>query len=580
MDDSKYQIDLLTALNERLMSSEKMYRHIAECTGNLFMHFDYKSSPARVDLIGPWDETVGERIINQPYDESYMLNFLFEEDQELFRTRILEADRKCLKTDSIEVRTRNKKRWFLADVLVSYDGNDNPVEKIIQLKDISSQKSSSEELEYLAYYDSLTGVYNRNYFVKKLREVCEKADKEKTSVEVLFVDIDDFKKINDTLGLLYGDEVVQELGHCLNEFNNNDVVVGRFGSDVFVIYIYNPCGNRSADVIYRKIQERLHKAFVLSNGAEVHITVTCGVAEYPDAGRTSFEVMKNAEIILYEAKEKGNNSIQYFDPEILDNFNKNAALEKELNEAILNNNIVVYYQPEFYSDDGKIRGVELLLRWPDEVNGGFVSMPSEFINVANKNKSINSLGEIVLKEGMRNVNEWRMKYHIPFKMCINISIEQLMYDGFVENIQHTIQMYDFNPENIEIEISEKDILLATSDIINKIKTLRGLGVSIAVDNFGHDFAALKILKDINVDTVKFDKTLIDSALSSDFGEAVLQSIVELSSKLQIETIAVGAETKELFNLIRRCKCDVMQGFLTGKPAPKSEFEKVLIRQAP
>ena len=198
MEDLKYQIDLLTALNERLLASEKMYRHIAECSGTLFMYFDYKASPVKVDLVGPWDDMVGEKIANHPYDESYMLNFLLDEDQELFRTRLLEIEREGKESDSIEVRSRNKRYWLSCFVNVTYDEDNKPVEKIISIKDITKIKMNSEELEYLAYYDSLTGVYNRNYFVRKFRDMCELAESEEESVEIMFIDIDDFKKINDS----------------------------------------------------------------------------------------------------------------------------------------------------------------------------------------------------------------------------------------------------------------------------------------------------------------------------------------------------------------------------------------------
>ena len=315
MEDLKYQIDLLTALNERLLASEKMYRHIAEMSGTLFAYFDYKCSPTKVDLVGPWDD---------------MVNLLLDEDQDKFRIHMLEIEREGLETDSVEVRSRNKRYWLSCFVNVTYDDEHKPLEKIIAIKDITKIKMNSEELEYLAYYDSLTGVYNRNYFVRKFRDMCELADSEKVSVEIMFVDIDDFKKINDSIGLLFGDELVQEFGQYLKEFNNEETIVGRFGSDVFVIAVYNPCGQRSCDVIYRKIQERIRHSFTLTNKTEIMITVSCGVAEYPDAGRTALEVIKNAEIVLYKSKERGKGGIQYFELDILNKFIKNVSIEKQL----------------------------------------------------------------------------------------------------------------------------------------------------------------------------------------------------------------------------------------------------------
>lgn len=580
MDDLKYQVDLLTALNERLMNSEKMYRHIAECTGSLFMYFDFKASPVKVDLIGPWDDVLGVKIVNHPYDQSYLLNnFLCEEDQDLFRVRLLEIEREKKESDSIEIRSKNKHKWFKCNVTVSYASDGSPLEKIIHIVDITKNKINAEELEYLAFYDSLTGVYNRNYFVKKLRDLCDKAQNDEVSVEVLFVDIDDFKKINDSLGLVYGDELVQEFGQFLKEFNTEDIVVGKFGSDVFVIAIYNPCGSRSADVIYRKINERLRHPFVLTDRSEVKFTVTCGVAEYPDAGKTALEVMKNAEIVLYKAKENSNSKIQYFDPEILNKFLKNVSIEKKMKEAVENEDFVLYYQPLYESVSGKIRGAEVLLRWPDN-DGGFVSNPDEFIPIAEKNGVIIPVGEWILKEAFRTLNEWRTKYHLPIILCINISAIQLQKDNFVEQLQQLVQMYGINPEQLELEITETVLINNFDDIVDKIKTIRGIGMRVSLDDFGTGFSSLSYLNNLPIDTIKIDKSFIDSAVVNDSCGIITESIIKMAQRLGYDTVAEGVETKDQFNYLRKNNCDIIQGFLVGKPVPKNEFEKILIRQMP
>jgi len=580
LEDLKYQIDLLTALNERLLNSEKMYRHIAECSGTLFMYFDYKSSPAKVDLVGPWDEKVGEKIANQPYDESYLLNLLLDEDQDKFRIHMLELERDGLTTDTVEVRSRNKRYWLSCFANVTYDDDNNPVEKIISIKDITKIKMNSEELEYLAFYDSLTGVYNRNYFVRKFRDMCERADSEKVSVELMFVDIDDFKKINDSIGLLFGDELVQEFGQYLKEFNSEDVIVGRFGSDVFVIAIYNPVGGRSSDVIYRKILERLRHPFMLTNKTEMLFTVSVGVAEYPDAGRTALEVVKNAEIVLYKAKERGKNGIQYFELEILNKFIKNVSVEKQLKEAIETEGFQLYFQPQYYSEDGKLRGAEALIRWPDPEGDGFITSPAEFIPIAEKNGAIIPIGNFVLKEAIKTLNDWRNKYHIPMILSINISAASIEKENFVDNISHLIDMYGVNPQSIELEITESVFINSFEDVIDKIKTLRGLGMRVSLDDFGTGYSSLSYLRQLPIDTLKIDKSFIDNAVKDDSSSIIYESVIEMSQKLGFETVAEGVESKEQFNYLRDKNIDIIQGYLLGKPISKVEFEKLLIRQMP
>lgn len=579
MNDSKYQIDLLTALNERLMNSEKMYRHIAECTGNLFVYFDFKITPARVSFIGPWDDTLGGKISNHPYDESYLLHFINEEDQDEFRKKILEIERNKLSDDSMEVRSKNNNKWFIANAYVKYDAEDYATEKIIELKDITKNKINSEELEYLAYYDPLTGVYNRNCFIKNLRNMCEKADKEQTSVEVLFLDIDNFKRINDSIGLIYGDELVQEFGQFLKDFNSEDVNIGRYGSDVFLAAIYNPCGSRSADMIFRKVIERLHHPFALSNKSEIKISVTAGVAEYPDSGKTALDVIKNAEIVLYKTKDDRKGSIGYFDPDILGKYNKTAVIESKLSDSIKNNDFILYYQPMFYSNSGNLRGAEVLLRWPDN-NGGFVSEPNEFIPISEKNDTIIALGEYVIKEAIRSLNDWRMKYHVPLLLSINISSLQLESENFVENLQHMLVMYDINPDQIELEIKEAYLVKDSNDFANKLKTLRGIGMKISLDNYGTGYSSINVLKNYPIDTIKLDRTIIDSAIDDDTASLIVDSIIELSKKLGIQTVAEGIEAKDEFNYVRKTKCDILQGYLLGRPMNRADFEKVLIRQMP
>lgn len=580
MEDLKYQIDLLTALNERLLASEKMYRHIAECSGTLFMYFDYKASPVKVDLVGPWDDMVGEKIANHPYDESYMLNFLLDEDQELFRTRLLEIEREGGESDSIEVRSRNKRYWLSCFVNVTYDEDKKPVEKIISIKDITKIKMNSEELEYLAFYDSLTGVYNRNYFVRKFRDMCELAESEKESVEIMFIDIDDFKKINDSIGLLFGDELVQEFGQYLKGFHTDDVIVGRFGSDVFVIAIYNPCGQRSSDVIYRKIMERLRHPFTLTNKSEMMFTVSCGVAEFPDAGRTALEVIKNAEIVLYKAKERGKNGIQYFELDILNKFIKNVSVEKQLKEAIETEGFQLYFQPQYYSGDGRLRGAEALLRWPDPEGEGFITSPAEFIPIAEKNGAIIPIGNFVLKEALKTLSDWRNKYHIPMVLSINISAMSLEKENFVDNLSHLLSMYGVNPDQIELEITETAFINNFEDVIDKIKTLRGLGMRVSLDDFGTGYSSLSYLKQLPIDTIKIDRSFIETAVKDESSSIIYDSVIQMSKKLGFETVAEGVETKEQFNFLRDKNIDIIQGYLLGKPVSKVEFEKLLIRQLP
>ncbi len=577
MDDLKYQVDLLTALNERIMKSERIYRHIADCSGCVYLYYDYKNGE-KVDLLGPWDELVGEHIANHPYDENYMLHMIFEDDQEKVHLDILQMQNSGCENRAIEVRSKNRRRWIRIEGRVRYESG-HAVDKLVTVSDVTKQHAVNEELEFLAFNDGLTGLMNRNYFVRNLRDLCEKATSDKVNIEILFVDIDDFKKINDSIGLLFGDELVQEFGRYLADFQSDDINVGRFGSDVFIISIYNPVGQKSADVIYRKICERLRNPFVLTNKATVSFTVSAGVAEFPDAGETALDLVKNAEIVLYKAKEKGKNTIQYFEIEILNRFMKNVSIEKRLKDAIDNEDFVLYYQPQFYMESGKLRGAEILLRWPDP-NGGFIVGPAEFIPVAEKNGAILPIGAWVIRESMKALSEFKSKYHVPFILSVNISAIQIERENFVDDLLRSIQVNDINPEDVEIEITESIFINDFDDVIDKINTLRGMGIRISLDDFGTGYSSLSYLKQLPIDTLKIDKSFIDTSISDTSTAVITGTVVEMARKLGFETVAEGVETKEQLEFLKKINCDIIQGYLLAKPLSRNDFEKLLIRQMP
>ena len=578
MDDLKYQIDLLTALNDKLMNSERIYRLVSEFSGNVFVYIDFRKD-YNIELVGPWDELVGEKISNHPFDEHYMLGLINDEDQKKYLEVIRGMEKRKEKSAVIEFRSKTKRYWLECEARVNYDEAGNPIDKIIAFRDITKIKVKNEELIYLAYYDSLTGLYNRNYFVKTLRDMCEKAENEQASVELLFLDIDDFKKINDSLGLLFGDELVQDFALLIKEYQNEQVVAGRFGSDVFCVAIYNPCGQRSADSIYRAIRERLRTPFKLTNKSEISFSISAGVAEYPEAGRTALELIKNAEIVLFKAKENGKNNIQYFEHDILQSFIKTVSLEQRLKEAIDNEDFIVYFQPQFSAKTGKLRGAEALLRWPDG-NGDFITSPAEFIPIAEKNGAIVPIGSWVLKDTIRVMNEWKTKYHLPLIVSVNISAIHMEKDNFVDYVQHLLSLYEINPEWLELEITESVFINDFDEVIDKINTLRKLGVKISLDDFGTGFSSLSYLKVMPIDTLKIDKSFIDTAIKDESTNIITESVVNMARKLGLETIAEGVETEAQFEYLKKIQCDNIQGYLLGRPVSKAEFERLIVRQLP
>ena len=577
MDDLKYQIDLLTALNDRLMMSEHIYKAVADFSGYLYIYKDYKTQTA--ELVGPWDEAVSERITQIPYDERYMLTLINDEDLPLYTDSIYKMESLNMHENKIEIRTKTKFAWVECEAKINYDDEGNPSEKIIAYRDITKRKAQNEEIAYLAYNDSLTGLYSRNYFIRCLRDMCERAEADKTSVELLFLDIDDFKKINDSIGLLFGDELVQGFSVMLKEFQSEDIILGRFGSDVFIMAIYNPIGQKSADYIYKCIREKLRKPYILTNKSEVKYTVSAGVAEYPEAGKTALDLIKNAEIVLSKAKESGKNSIRYFEYDILKEFVKNVSLEQKLKESIESEDFSLIFQPIFNTGNNRLYGAECLLRWSDE-HGQLITSPTEFIPIAEKNGAIVPIGSWVLKETMKIMNNWRMRFKMPLVLSINISAIQLEQDSFIDFVQSIIRAYEYDPEYLQFEITEVSFTNNFELIADKINILKKLGIKIALDDFGTGVSSLSFLKNMPIDVLKIDKSFIDSAIVDSQAGIITQSVLQMSNKLGIKTIAEGIETEAQFKYIKENGCDYVQGFLLGKPMSKTDFEKLIIRQLP
>lgn len=577
MDDLKYQIDLLTALNERLMMSEHIYKSVADFSGYLYIYKDYKNQTA--ELVGPWDEAVSERISQVPYDERYMLNLINDEDLALYTDEIYKMESLNMRENKIEIRTKTKFTWVECEAKIKYDDNGDPVEKIIAYRDITKRKAQNEEIAYLAYNDSLTGLYSRNYFVRCLRDMCEKAEADKTSVELLFLDIDDFKKINDSIGLLFGDELVQGFSVMLKEFQSEDIILGRFGSDVFIVAIYNPIGQKSADYIYKAIREKLRKPYVLTNKTEVKYTVSAGVAEYPEAGKTALDLIKNAEIVLSKAKENGKNNIRYFEYDILKEFVKSVSLEQKLKDSIESEDFSLIFQPIFNSADNKLYGAEALIRWSDE-HGQFITSPAEFIPIAEKNGAIVPIGAWVLKETIKTMNNWRMRFKMPLVLSVNISAIQLLHDSFIDFIQTLLRSYEYDPSCLQLEITESTFIDNFDSVEDKINILRKLGVRVALDDFGTGVSSLSFLKNMPIDVLKLDKTFIDSAIIDSQAGIITSSLLDMAHKLGLVTIAEGVENEAQLKYMKENGCDYVQGFLLGKPMSKMDFEKLIIRQLP
>lgn len=570
MDELRYQLDLLKAMNQKLSGRDKMYRLICDSSNNAFLYCTFDRT--NVITLGNWNDYFDFTV-----KETKDFPMLFEEVEDsciLPLRDVLFLEKLKQELGSVECRLKDRKTWLEFTTTVTYSEEKEPLDKVISIKNITKFKSQNDELKYMAYYDTLTGLFNRNYFVRHLGGYLRQAEEENCIVSVMFIDIDDFRKINDGMGLVIGDEIVQQLGQFLGEFNSDKVIVCHMNSDIYCIAIYDPCGSRSVEHIHKAIQERVSKSFSLSTGQELSVTVSVGVAEYPEASKSALELINCAEIVMFKAKESGKGSIQYFDAPILQDFLRTVSIENKLKEAVFNSNFIMYFQPQYYSESKRLRGVEALIRWKDE-NSRMIS-PSIFIPIAEKNGTIVSIGGWVMEESIRIFASWKRKYKYSMILSINISAIQYKRKDFVTKLMDIIQKYNIQPNEIELEITESVLIEDFAEVKEKLHILRDYGVRISLDDFGTGFSSLAYLKGLPIDTLKVDKTFIDTVATDASTRIITESIVGMVSKLGYETVAEGVETGEQYEYLKAIGCNIIQGYLLGKPMPSEEIEKLLV----
>lgn len=571
MDELRYQVDLLKAMNQKLSGRDKMFQLVCDTSDNAFLYFSFERN--EIVTLGNWDKLFSFRI-----KEVKDIPLLFDELEEKYILPVREVlflEKSGSEKSSARCCLKDGRTWLEFETRITYDEEKNPTDKIICISNITKFKQQNDELQYMAFYDELTGLYNRNYFVKLLSEFIHRAEEERSIVSVLFIDIDDFRKINDGMGLVVGDEVVQQYGQFLGTFSNDHCIVCHMNSDIYCMAIYDPCGSRSVEHIYKSIKERIKQGFILSNGMDIRLTVSIGVAEYPEASKSAIELINCAEIVMFKAKTKGNTSIQYFDAPILQDFLQNVSIENKLKEAVFNKNFSLHFQPQYYARTGQLRGVEALIRWKDE-NNKMIS-PSVFIPIAEKNGTIIPIGRWVIEESIRHYAEWKRKYGLPLVMSINISAIQYKRKDFVSKLLEMLQKYDVKPNEIELEITESILIEDFAEVKEKLFLLRDYGIRISLDDFGTGFSSLSYLNGLPIDTLKIDKSFIDKVATDASTRIITESIIGMVDKLGYESVAEGVETEEQYSYLKQIGCDIIQGFYLGKPIPSEEMEQLLIK---
>lgn len=573
MDELQYQLDLLTAMNEKLRGAEKMYELICNTSTDAFLYCDF--TKMQFEMLGAFKDWIPFEIHREAD-----LNLLVEHTLAEYRgslRNLLFMEQFGKVEERVECCMEDGKFWIEFTGNVKYDKDGVPINKIIRMRDITKMRKQKEELTYLAYYDMLTGLYNRNKFIKILGDWVERAKEEKAVFSVMCIDIDNFKKYNDGFGMLIGDELIQAFGLFLKEFQKENVIVTHANNDIFYIAVFDPYSSQNEETIYEAIRERLKEPFVVTGPQHIKFHVSVGVARFPEAGKNALEMMNCAEIVMFRAKEVGGNCIKYFEAQILSDFIENFNMESKLKTALEDQEFLLYFQPQYDAQTKVLRGVEALIRWrtPD---GKLVS-PGSFIPLAEQNGLIVPIGDWVVEEGIRIYTQWKEKYHVPLILSLNVSAIQYKQQNFIPHLLRVMEKYQVSPSEIELEITESVLIDDFSEMIEKLLELKDYGIKISLDDFGTGYSSLSYLKGLPIDTLKIDKTFIDTVLDDSSTRVITESIVSMVRKLGYETVAEGVETEEQYDYLRKINCDNIQGFLLGRPMPAEKIEELLLKKS-
>ena len=569
MNDLRYQVELLSALNNKLTTKEKMCDFILNTSASAFVYQDFEDT--QIQIMGNWEQFFDFNF-RTASDFVKILEVVEEKNADALKEILyLEKTQETRKADVFKMK--GKRKWFECETSVAYNEFMQPLKKVVRFKDVSKSKMQNDELAYMAYYDVLTGLYNRNYFVRLLGEWIRKAQDENKVVSVIFIDIDDFRKINDGMGIVIGDEVVQIIGQYLGEFRSEDIIASHINSDIFCVAIFNPCTNKSVESFHKQVQEHLKQGIRLSSGEELNLTVSMGVAEYPEAAKNALELINCAEIVMFKAKASGKNAIQYFDAPILNEFLNTVQIENKLREAIFNQNFSLKFQPQYYIEDNRLRGVEALIRWRDD-DGNMIS-PAIFIPIAEKNGTIIPIGNWVMGEAIRQFAEWKKKYGYEMILSLNISALQYKRPDFIDLLMKHVRENEVQPEEIELEITETVLIDDFKAVIERMLVLQDYGFRVSLDDFGTGYSSLSYLSGLPLNTIKIDKAFIDSVLVDPATKIVMESIIQMVHKLGYESIAEGIESYDQVEYLQEIGCDVIQGYLLGKPLDSDEIKELI-----
>ncbi len=467
--------------------------------------------------------------------------------------------------------------WVGLTVAMKRDRNGKPVCDISVVEDISARKSAEERVQYLATHDGLTGLPNRAMFNQLLALAIETTKRYDRKLAVLFIDLDRFKIINDTLGHEAGDVLLREMGARLRECVRAGDVVARLGGDEFVVLLHEIADATQAATVARNVLAAIVRPIVIL-GHECRVTASIGVCVHPMEGQHDHAVLKNADMAMYSAKEEGKNNFQIYSNHLKPHSIERLALETNLRRALELEEFSLHYQAKVNFRSGAITGVEALLRWQSP-QLGLVS-PARFIPLAEETGLIVPIGKWVLRTACEQNVSWQAQGLPPLRMSVNLSMRQLNDENLIPEIESVLRETGMGPGLLELEVTETTIMHNAERAVQVLTAIKRLGVRLAIDDFGTGYSSLAHLKRFPIDTLKVDRSFIREVPAAAEDRAITEAIIAMGKTLSLTVVAEGVETPEQQAFLSERMCDEMQGYYFSTPVAAQDFADLLRRHAP
>lgn len=501
-------------------------------------------------------------------------NYAHPEDMVLLTKTIDQITLGKRDTFSVEYRTcsvSGKYRWILAKGKVLKNSNGEPIRISGFHIDIENRKIQEEQIKTLAYFDNTTKLPNRAMFYEIMKNTLKCAREEQQQGFVLYMDIDNFKIINDTFGHEFGDIILGRVANRLKTLENIPKRVFRLSGDEFII-ILPKYSEQNTKEIANKVQDIMIKPFIVDEN-EIQISMSIGLALYPNDATSADELLRKADLAMYKAKEFGKNQYQLYETSFDDEITDRLLLENHLRNALHRGEFVLNYQPQIDTLTENIIGFEALIRWfsPEY---GFVS-PMVFIPIAEEMGLINKIGEWILKDACEFSLKINKRYKQDIIISINISPIQLNQDNFIDIVQRVIETTGVDTKLIGIEITETSLMTNFEDNSKKLEQLRELGITIALDDFGTGYSSLNYLMMLPIHIIKIDRSFIVNMIHVEKGINIIESIINLAHSMGLRVVAEGVELAEQLDVLKHLKCDQIQGYIFGKPISEQDTMKYI-----